>query len=202
MWPAPAKGGGRGGGGGRCRGPIAVRRRHHARRTRQGRAAGAGSHPGSTRLDETGRWALLKLVTGALRIGVSARLAKTAVAAIGDKDADEVELVWPSLTPPYADLFAWVEGRAARPASGDPAPFRPPMLSNAIEDADFAALDPADFSRRMEMGRHPRPGGRRTAPRRPPHRAAVSRAPARTSPQAFPISPPRSISTARSTASC
>ena len=29
-------------------------------------------------LDETGRWALLKLVTGALRIGVSARLAKTA----------------------------------------------------------------------------------------------------------------------------
>src|SRR5215471_9946028 len=28
-------------------------------------------------LDETGRWALLKLVTGAPRIGVSARLAKT-----------------------------------------------------------------------------------------------------------------------------
>jgi DNA ligase-1 len=97
-------------------------------------------------LDETGRWALLKLVTGALRIGVSARLAKTAIAAIGDKEADEVELVWPSLTPPYADLFAWVEGRAARPASGDPAPFRPPMLSNAIADSDFAGLDPSDFS--------------------------------------------------------
>src|SRR5580692_7092295 len=32
------------------------------------------------RLDATGRWALLKLVTGALRIGVSARLAKTALA--------------------------------------------------------------------------------------------------------------------------
>src|SRR5216684_1357824 len=31
-------------------------------------------------LDETGRWALLKLVTGGLRIGVSARLAKTAAA--------------------------------------------------------------------------------------------------------------------------
>jgi DNA ligase-1 len=97
-------------------------------------------------LDETGRWALLKLVTGALRIGVSARLAKTAIAAIGDKEADEVELVWPSLTPTYADLFAWVEGRAARPASGDPAPFRPPMLSNAIADSDFAGLDPSDFS--------------------------------------------------------
>jgi DNA ligase-1 len=96
-------------------------------------------------LDETGRWALLKLVTGALRIGISARLAKTAVAALGNHAADEVELVWPSLTPPYADLFAWVEGRAARPASGDPAPFRPPMLSHAIEEADFASLDPADF---------------------------------------------------------
>jgi DNA ligase 1 len=97
-------------------------------------------------LDETGRWALLKLVTGALRIGVSARLAKTAVAAIGDKDADAIELVWPTLTPPYADLFAWVEGRAERPASADPAPFRPPMLSNAIADTDFAALDPAAFA--------------------------------------------------------
>jgi DNA ligase 1 len=97
-------------------------------------------------LDETGRWALLKLVTGALRIGVSARLAKTAVAAIGHKEPDDVELVWPTLTPPYADLFAWVEGRAARPSTEDPAPFRPPMLSNAIEDADFAALDPAAFA--------------------------------------------------------
>jgi DNA ligase 1 len=97
-------------------------------------------------LDETGRWALLKLVTGALRIGVSARLAKTAVAALGNREPDEVELVWPSLAPPYAELFAWIEGRAARPSGDDPAPFRPPMLSNAIDDTDFAALDPAAFA--------------------------------------------------------
>ena len=96
-------------------------------------------------LDEVGRWALLKLVTGALRIGVSARLAKTAVAALGNRDADEIELVWPNLKPPYGDLFAWVEGSAAKPESGDPAPFRPPMLSHAIEEADFAALDPTEF---------------------------------------------------------
>ena len=61
------------------------------------------------------------------------------------REPDEVELVWPSLTPPYADLFAWLEGRAARPATADPAPFRPPMLSHAIEETDFASLDPADF---------------------------------------------------------
>ena len=51
-------------------------------------------------LDETGRWALLKLVTGALRIGISARLAKTAAAALGDKDAHDIELLWPGLSPP------------------------------------------------------------------------------------------------------
>jgi DNA ligase-1 len=96
-------------------------------------------------LDETGRWALLKLVTGAMRIGISARLAKTAAAALGDKDAHEVELMWPGLTPPYLDLFAWLEGRAAKPVNLDPAPFRPVMLAHAIEDADFAHLDAADF---------------------------------------------------------
>src|SRR5882757_1415297 len=76
-------------------------------------------------LDETGRWALLKLVTGALRIGVSARLAKTAVAALGEKQPDEIELVWPGLAPPYGALFAWIEGRAEKPSNIDPAPFRP-----------------------------------------------------------------------------
>src|SRR5689334_14011452 len=85
-------------------------------------------------LDETGRWALLKLVTGALRIGVSARLAKTAVAAIGDREPDEIELLWPTLTPPYTELFAWLEGRAEKPVTIDPAPFRPVMLSHAIEE--------------------------------------------------------------------
>jgi DNA ligase-1 len=96
-------------------------------------------------LDETGRWALLKLVTGALRIGISARLAKTAAAALGDKDPHEVELIWPGLAPPYLDLFAWLEGRAEKPVNRDPAPFRPVMLAHAIEDADFANLDPAEY---------------------------------------------------------
>ena len=96
-------------------------------------------------LDETGRWALLKLVTGALRIGISARLAKTAAAALGDKDPHEVELIWPGLAPPYLELFAWLEGRGPEPINRDPAPFRPVMLAHAIDDADFAALDPADY---------------------------------------------------------
>jgi DNA ligase-1 len=132
-----------------------------------------------------------------LRIGVSARLAKTAVAAIGDKDADAVELVWPTLTPPYADLFAWVEGRAERPASEDPAPFRPPMLSNAIADTDFAALDPAAFAAEWKWDGIRATGaaaGRRG--RRIRHSRALFRAPADISAEL--ISPKRSTSTVRS----
>jgi DNA ligase 1 len=96
-------------------------------------------------LDETGRWALIKLVTGGLRIGVSARLAKTAAAALNGTDPQDIELLWPGLKPPYAELFAWLEGRADKPASSDPAPFRPPMLAHALDDADLAGLDAADF---------------------------------------------------------
>ena len=96
-------------------------------------------------LDETGRWALIKLVTGGLRVGISARLAKAAVAALGDRDAETVELVWPGLAPPYGALFAWLEGRAEKPESADPAPFRPPMLAHALDDADLATLEASDF---------------------------------------------------------
>ncbi len=96
-------------------------------------------------LDETGRWALLKLVTGALRVGVSARLAKTAAAAIGGKGPDDIELIWPGLSPPYVQLFAWLEGRAEPPLADDPAPFRPMMLAHALDTADFSGLDPAAY---------------------------------------------------------
>jgi DNA ligase-1 len=96
-------------------------------------------------LDETGRWALLKLVTGAMRIGISARLAKTAAAELGGKVPHDIELAWPGLTPPYLELFAWLEGRSEKPVNLDPVPFRPVMLAHAIENADFANLDAADF---------------------------------------------------------
>ena len=114
--PSPAQGRRRGHNNPR---PHPHRRRHHPAHARQVRAAGA-ARAWLDALDETGRWALLKLVTGALRIGVSARLAKTAVAALGDKDPDEIELLWPGLAPPYLDLFAWLEGRAEKPVNSIP----------------------------------------------------------------------------------
>ena len=97
-------------------------------------------------LDETGRWALLKLITGALRIGVSARLAKTAVAELGGLKADEIEEVWHGVSPPYLDLFAWVEGRAGRPRSREAAPFRTPMLAHAVDETILATLAERDYS--------------------------------------------------------
>src|SRR6185312_12435988 len=99
-----------------------------------------------TRAGINERWALVKLATGALRIGVSARLAKTALAEMSGIDLQEIEEVWHGLKPPYANLFAWLEGKAARPDIDHAARFHPLMLSNPIEDKDFEKLEPRDFS--------------------------------------------------------
>src|SRR5262249_44727405 len=69
-------------------------------------------------LDATGRWALLKLITGGLRVGVSARLAKTALAQETHVSLEDVEAVWHGLAPPYSELFAWLDGKAPRPEIG------------------------------------------------------------------------------------
>ena len=106
-------------------------------------------------LDASGRWALLKLVTGGLRIGVSARLARQALADFGKRDVAEIEELWHGLTPPYLDLFAWLEGRAPKPIQSSLAPFRPPMLAHPLldktermeaQDLDPSRISPADFA--------------------------------------------------------
>ena len=99
-------------------------------------------------LDETDastRLALLKLITGGLRVGASGRLAKIALAEIGGVAADDVEEVWHGLAPPYLDLFAWLEGRGPKPDPADAPVFRPPMLAHPLEAADLAALNPAEW---------------------------------------------------------
>src|SRR5438477_159746 len=83
----------------------------------------------------------LAALTGAL----SFQHAKPAAAALGGKEPNEIETLWPTLEPPYTELFAWLEGRAEKPTSRDPAPFRPAMLAHAIEEPDFASLDPNEF---------------------------------------------------------
>ncbi|MEM9284481.1 MAG: cisplatin damage response ATP-dependent DNA ligase [Pseudomonadota bacterium] len=92
-------------------------------------------------LDADGRWALIKLITGGLRIGVAARLVKLALADFGGKEPQEIEELWHGLTPPYEDLFAWLEARADKPVNAMKAPFRPVMLSHPIEEADKPRID-------------------------------------------------------------
>jgi DNA ligase-1 len=98
------------------------------------------------RLDASGRFALIKLVTGGLRVGVTARLAKQALARFGGKDVVEIEEIWHGLKIPYTEFFAWLEGKGERPVSAALAPFRPVMLAHALEDSEFAKLDPKDYA--------------------------------------------------------
>jgi DNA ligase-1 len=97
--------------------------------------------------DASVRLALLKLITGGLRVGASARLAKIALAEIaeGRLVPDDIEEVWHGLAPPYAALFAWIEGRGARPDPLDAPVFRPPMLAHPLEPQDRAEIDAAAY---------------------------------------------------------
>ncbi|GMG84887.1 cisplatin damage response ATP-dependent DNA ligase [Paralimibaculum aggregatum] len=97
-------------------------------------------------LDAPARFALIKLVTGGLRVGVSARLAKQALAGWGGVEVTEIEEIWHGLAPPYAALFAWLEGRAPRPEPQAAALFRPVMLANPVEPGDLDRLAPADYA--------------------------------------------------------
>ena len=95
-------------------------------------------------LDVAGRYAILKLATGALRVGLSARLAKQALADAFGIDVEAVEEVWHGLRPPYAELFDWGEGRAEQPTAKDIPVFRPFMLAHPLDETrvsldDYAA---------------------------------------------------------------
>jgi len=95
------------------------------------------------RLDAEGRYALLKLATGAMRIGISARLAKTAFAQAFGVSVEDVEEHWHGQQPPYLALFDWAARGAAAPSSEDLPLFRPFMLAHPLEDAQ---LDLADYA--------------------------------------------------------
>ena len=92
-------------------------------------------------LDASGRFALLKLATGALRIGISARLAKVALAQAFDLDVDAVEEVWHGVGPPYLSIFAWAEGRGDQPTPGNVPVFRPFMLAHPLEETKVSLDD-------------------------------------------------------------
>ena len=83
------------------------------------------------------RWALLKLGTRGLRIGVSARSIKQILADYGNKDIKDIETLWHAVTPPYVDMLSWLEGKADKPDIENAVTFHPVMLSHPIEDSNI-----------------------------------------------------------------
>ncbi|MBR0648841.1 cisplatin damage response ATP-dependent DNA ligase [Roseomonas terrae] len=96
-------------------------------------------------LDASARLALIKLVAGGLRVGVSARLARVALAEWSGQPVEDIEEVWHGVAVPYEPLFHWLDGRGPRPDPRDAPIFRPLMLAHPLEDADLAALQPQDW---------------------------------------------------------
>jgi len=95
------------------------------------------------RLDAEGRYALLKLATGAMRIGISARLAKVAFAQAFGVSVDDVEEYWHGQVAPYPELFAWAADGAAPPDGSMLPLFRPFMLAHPLEET---VVDMADYA--------------------------------------------------------
>lgn len=117
-------------------------------------------------LDVNGRYALLKLATGGMRVGVSSRLAKTAFAQAFDVSVDDVEEYWHGLEPPFAELFAWAADGADPPDTENLPTFRPFMLAHPLEEtvvdlADYAAEWKWDGIR-MQLVRAGLPGEEQT----------------------------------------
>ena len=92
-------------------------------------------------LDASGRFALLKLATGELRVGINARLAKQALADAFGLEVEAVEEVWHGLKPPFTELFDWAEGRSGQPSSRDIPVFRPFMLAHPLEETRLSLDD-------------------------------------------------------------
>jgi DNA ligase-1 len=108
------------------------------------------------------RWALIKLGTRGLRIGVSARFVKKILAEYGQEQAisrgiseqnakeqfsvEEVERLWHGVKPPYDSLFDWLEGHADKPDVSQSITFQPVMLSHPLDETTLVDLDIHNWS--------------------------------------------------------
>ncbi len=130
-----------------ARSPAASRRLARSCAKLQAASRSDGPEVLASLLDSAGisaRMAIIKLVTGGLRIGVSARLAKQALADFGKVDVAEIEELWHGLSPPYTALFAWLEGKADKPKNTAMAAIPP---GDAVEPGRRRdSIDPADYA--------------------------------------------------------
>jgi DNA ligase-1 len=98
-------------------------------------------------MSPTQRWALLKLGTRGLRIGVSARFLKKILARYGalhnsEITLEDIERVWHGVEPPYTDLLAWLEHKAEIPDISKKLTFQPVMLAHPIDPKVLTTITP------------------------------------------------------------
>ena len=92
------------------------------------------------------RWAFIKLFTGGLRIGVSSRLVKQALANYGNVDLEEIEKIWHGLHLPYINLFSWLEKKGSKPKISIYDIFHPMMLAHPLViEKDLTTANIEDF---------------------------------------------------------
>ena len=98
-------------------------------------------------MSPTQRWALLKLGTRGLRIGVSARFLKKILARYGalhntEITLEDIERVWHGVEPPYTNLLAWLEHKAEIPDISKKLTFQPVMLAHPIDQNTLTTITP------------------------------------------------------------
>ncbi|MEW9798543.1 cisplatin damage response ATP-dependent DNA ligase [Alteromonas sp. CYL-A6] len=91
------------------------------------------------------RWALIKLGTRGLRVGLSARSVKQVLADYGNKDINDIEMLWHGVSPPYTELLAWLENKGPKPDISGRVTFHPVMLSHPLDDETLDTLIPDDW---------------------------------------------------------
>ena len=91
------------------------------------------------------RWALIKLGTRGLRIGMSARALKKVLAEYGGVAVTAIEELWHAIDPPYTELLDWLDGNSPKPDVSQRLTFYPVMLSHPIEQDIKTALTPTDW---------------------------------------------------------
>ena len=180
--------------------PHPLRRRHHARHARQGRTAGAACAPGSTRSTRP----------GAGRCSSSSPARCASACRRGSPRPRSRRSATRSRT--RSSCCGRRSRRPTRPVRLDRGPRREAgqQRSGAVPAGDaeprdrgagFRRARSGRLRRRMEMGRHPRAGGRGRRRTAGASRGSI-RAPARTFPALSRPGRGAAISTARSTASC
>ncbi len=92
------------------------------------------------------RWVVLKLVTARKKPIIAPRLVKAALARWAGKSSQEVAEIWPTLPPPYTELFEWLEGKGERPDVKGRAVFLPMQSAGNFDQTKLNQIKSQDFA--------------------------------------------------------